>query len=193
MECPVPQPLSGQTTCLARLKLDARTSVLAEHREHYAVRDFASRIACDVINPDIRHPVARVAHYQAGGTPLLWYRADFSELVVDATALSDLDVVDMTSLPVGETRTIGRRNERILGLVSDRDLVAFLLEARVIATWVHLGASLCLVAEDCSGDAYTARFTGTHVYMTQKKNVQALAFSVSIDGDGLIHVKGGER
>ena len=65
-----------------------------------------------------------------------------------------------------------------------------LIAARVIATYVHIGAELCIVDEQDGPAGYQARVTGQHTYFTNDKHVEPLAFTVTIDPAGVIAVRG---
>ncbi len=181
----------AESPCIEAFEVGSASSVLDEHRSHTKVRDFHTVFRAAAIEPETQKPVGVVAKYTAGGTALMWYTADFSEIVVNQAALSDLTVVDATNLAPGAALRVGQRNEIVLGLLSNRDLVRFLLDARVVATWVHLGANLCLASETTSdAGVYTAKFTGTHTMFTNEERTERLDFSLEIDDEGVVTLRG---
>ncbi len=76
--------------------------------------------------------------------------------------------------------------------MSYRDIVLFLLESQVVATYWHVESVICLVSEDDSPDAYRASFRGTHIYFTNARNEDKLDFSIIIEKKtGAISLLGG--
>jgi hypothetical protein len=164
--------------------------VLDEHRRYARVDDFHQRYASALVDPEVQKPVEVVQHIQIDGRPLLWFTNDKSEVVVDSTAFSDLDVADATGIDAGQVLKIGRLTERGKQLAS-RDLALFLLSSQVILTWVHIGSELCLEAEDITEDgSRRLRFSGEHTYYTSEENVMPLAFDLVISSGGDLAVQG---
>lgn len=181
----------AEAPCIEKFDVGSATSVLDEHRAHTKVHDFHTRFRASVIDPDAQKPVSVVAKYTAGGTPLMWFTPDYADVVVNQAALGDLVVVDATNLAAGSEHKVGQRTELVLGLLSNRDLVRFLIDARVVATWVHIGASLCLANETTTDDGvYTAHFTGSHTMFTSEERVEKLDFAIVIDDEGNVTVRG---
>ncbi len=177
--------------CLEQLTVDHARSVLTEQRSlGPAAFDFQARFAAAYIDPDAQIPVAATAAYEIGKTPLLWWNAARTEAVVNAAVLSDLAVVDATRLAAGTTEAVGRLSELGVGRIAGRDLLKFLIAARVIATYAHIGAELCIVDEHGGPDGYSARVTGHHTYFTNAKHVEPLAFTMTVGADGAIAVRG---
>jgi hypothetical protein len=175
--------------CIARITVDGNDSVLDEQRSvGPRADDFFEHYEAHYIDPDTFVPVKAVARYKIGDTPLLWFTADKSAAVVNAAVLTTLTVADATRMGVGERALVGQLTELGRGKISGRDLVEFLIHARVIATYVHIGAELCLRGETDTDGHYTARFTGEHTYFTNEENVDEFAFDVTIAGDGHIAV-----
>ncbi len=195
---PATDPVANQgaavpvSDCLERISVDKGSSVLSEQRRiGPPADDFATVYPAEYLDPDAQVPVEVTRAYQIGKTPLLWWSADKTHAVVNAAVLTDLTVADITALPAGQEVRVGQLSELGVGAIAGRELVKFLIEARAIATWVHIGAELCLVEEHDDGAAgYRARFTGEHTFFTSKKNVRPLAFAVAIDGAGVITVNG---
>jgi len=179
----------GHARCLERITLDRDSSVLSEHRRvGSGADDFAERYAAEYIDPETYLPVSAVAHYTIGGSPLMWFNPARTAVVVNAAVLSELTVVEAMRMEPGTTQRVGRLTELGMGKIAGRELTKFLLDARAIATYVHLGSTLCLVEERESNGGYEARFTGEHTYFTNEKQTEPLAFSVTIDS-GVIEVR----
>lgn len=171
--------------CVVTLTTGRNGSVLDEQRSvGPPAYDFFATYPAATIDPVAQAPVKLVEQYQIGGRPLLWYTADKAGVVVDAAAMSELVVADATRMRAGETARVGQ----VLGEIPGRELALFLVHARAIATWVHIGAELCLAEERSVDGAYTARFTGEHTYFTNEENVEPLDFEVTIAADGVITV-----
>lgn len=178
--------------CLEAVAIDHGASVLAEQRRvGPRADDFQTTFAAAYLDPDAQVPVEAVRAYQIGATPLLWWNPARTAAVVNAAVLSDLAVVDATGLGAGVAAPVGALTELGLGRIGGRALVKFLLHARVIATYVHIGAELCLTDEHDGPDGYRVRVTGHHTYFTNSKHVAPLAFTVTIDPAGQIAVRGG--
>ena len=195
---PTTDPVANQgaavpvSDCLERISVDKGSSVLSEQRRvGRSAEDFATVYPAEYLDPEAQVPVEVTRAYQIGKTPLLWWSADKTHAVVNAAVLSDLTVADVTALPAGHEVRVGQLSELGVGAIAGRELVRFLIAARAIATYVHLGAELCLVEEHDDGAAgYRARFTGEHTFFTSKKHVRPLAFAVAIDSAGVITVSG---
>ncbi len=172
------------------LSIDHGASVLTEQRRvGPPAFDFQDRYPAAAIDPATQVAVAVVAEFRIGATPLLWFTADRTAAVVDAAVLSDLVVADVTAMGPGAVATIGQLTERGRGQLPGRDLVTFLLRARAIATYVHIGAELCLFDERTDASGYQVRITGEHTYFTNQRHVVALEFEVTIDPTGVISVR----
>jgi hypothetical protein len=179
--------------CLERSSFDSQRSVLSEQRARAGAKrwsDFATRYPAASIDPDADHPVELVAAAQIGATPLLWFTADYAEAFVNAAVLTELKVVDATGLAVGERVEIGALTELALGMISGRELASFLLEAGVIQTFVHIGSTVCLLAETEDADSYRAEFTGEHEYFTNGQNIGAFGFILELAADGGVAITG---
>jgi hypothetical protein len=177
--------------CLERLTAGHHDSVLDEQRRVGPRSwDFQGRYAAATIDRAAQVPVEVVKAYQLDGVPLLWFDAGKTAAVVDAAVLSDLVVADATRMRAGEQAAIGRLTPAALGKLAPRELVKFLIAARVVATYVHIGSELCLVEEQQDDAGYRARFTGSHTYFTNEENVDPLAFEVRIDAAGVITALG---
>jgi hypothetical protein len=204
---PTPAGADEPATCLARYAFDSDASVLAEQRRRGGAArwsDFATRYPAANIDPDVDHPVELVARFEIGATPLLWFRADFRDAVVNAAVLSELQVVDATGLGVDEKLEIGELTELGRGHLhgrawqrapepegfGGRELTEFLLTAGVVQTFIHIGAQLCLLDEVDDEAGYRARFTGEHEYFTNQANLDPLGFELAIAATGRITIVG---
>jgi len=182
-----------EPSCLASYSFDSDTSVLSEQRRRGGAArwdDFASRYPAAYLDPDTDRPVEVVESTRIGDTPLLWFRPDFSEAIVNAAVLSELKVVDATGLGVGQREVIGTLGELGRGKIEGRELAHFLLRADVVQTYVHIGSSVCLVEEASDEGGYRARFTGEHVYFTNGEQRDAFAFEIQLGPQGEISVAG---
>lgn len=111
---------------------------------------------------------------------LLW--VDGQRVVADAGLVSDLTVVDVTKLRAGERAVVGK----LVGLKSVRPLI----EAGVIRTYWHLESTVCLEAVTEKDGVWEGRYSGSHVYFTNSKNVGKFAFFVRVERDGTVAVVG---
>jgi hypothetical protein len=180
-----------EAKCLAKISIDHQTgSVLEELRSHGQQDDFPRSYAAATIDRANQVPVEAVKSHQINGSPILWFDAGKTAVVVDSAALSAVNLVDATRIQAGEIAAVGTVAPAALATIDARDLVTFLIRARVIATYAHIGSELCL-AEEVKNDAgYRARYTGEHTYYTNEKNVDPLAFEVRIDPAGAIAIFG---
>src|SRR5690606_19116974 len=180
-------------TCLARYQLMSHTSVLEEQRRRGGAQrwnDFVKRYPAATIDPATHHPVEVVADPRLGDAPLLWFPPDFSDPVVDATLFGDLQIVDATRLGVGDRAELGTLTERGRARLRGRALVEFLLESGAIQAFMHVGATLCLLAEVEDVRGYRAELGGEHEYYTNEENHDPLWFAVEIAADGRMLVTG---
>jgi hypothetical protein len=162
--------------CLETLQTGSN-SVLDEHRgKGVNVPDFAKQYRAASIDPDSFTPVEVVKDYQIGKTALLWFVADLSEVVVNAAVLSDLKVAEVTRLTTGTPTPIGTLGELGRGKISGREMLKFLIHARAIGTYIHIGSALCIEHEEETSAGYVARVSGTHTYFTNKENVDDVHF-----------------
>jgi len=188
------EPPAEASECLELISIDHADSVLSEQRrvgEHVA--DFHDRYPAEYIDPDSFVPVEAVEGYRIGGTPLLWFNADKTAVVVNAAVLSELVVADATRMRAGDRAVVGQLTELGRGKIAGIELVKFLIRARAIATYVHMGSELCLTAESETAAGYAAHFTGEHTFFTDQKHTESFAFDVSIANDGVITVIATEK
>lgn len=174
--------------CLETLQA-GRDSVLDEHRgKGVNVPDFAKQYRAASIDPDSFTAVELVKDYQIGKTPLLWFVADLSEVVVNAAVLSDLNVAEVMRLTAGTPTSIGTLTELGRGKIAGREMLKFLIHARVIGTYVHIGSDLCIAHEGETSGGYLARVSGTHTYFTNKKNVDPVHFEFRMGDAGQLEI-----
>lgn len=189
---PAPTPSNPAVTCIARYELGSK-SVLDEQRRRGGANrwsDFATRYRAATIDPTTHHAVEVVSGYHLGDAKLLWFTPDFADAVVDATVLGDLKIVNATGLRVGEREEIGVLTELGRTKLRGRELTEFLLKSDTIGTYVHIGSTMCLIAETDEADGYRAELTGEHEYYTNEENHDPLAFSLEITSDGRITITG---
>ena len=114
--------------------------------------------------------------------------ADNSEVVVNAAVLSDLNVAEVTRLTEGTPTAIGTLGELGRGKISGREMLKFLIHARAIGTYIHIGADLCIAHEEETGGAYVARVSGTHTYFTSKENIDDVHFEFRMGDKGQLEI-----
>lgn len=185
-------PASPAVSCLARYELGSK-SVLDEQRSRGGANrwnDFATRYLAQTIDPAKHHPIEIVSAYRIADAPIFWFTADFAEAVVDVTVLGELTVVNATGLREGVRAEIGTVTERGRTGLRGRELLELLLKSDTIQTYVHIGSTLCLIAEVDEAGSYRAEITGEHEYYTNEENHDPLAFVLEIASDGRIAITG---
>jgi hypothetical protein len=188
---PVGETMSKPATCLATWSMGKGASVLSEQRSLPGQDWFDFATGYEAAAIDATHvPVKATARFTVDGAPVLYFTADGAQAIVDARVFSALTAVDATGITAGTTATVGVLQPGARGKLTSRDVVEFLVRADAIRTWAHIGSELCLVAESESDPAFTAEFTGEHVYFTNQENHGRLAFVVTIAGDGTVTVTG---
>ncbi len=103
------------------------------------------------------------------------------KVLVNKKYFSNLEKKDATRIKSGEMQMIGKFLDTAFRSISPDKLVLFLIESQIITTYWHLGSELCLVKEANEKDSYTAYFTGSHKYCTNKCEEDVLKFSVKIN------------
>lgn len=103
--------------------------------------------------------------------------------VVNNKYFGDLRIADATQLNLGENIPIGKVKDLSFSALKLRDIAKFLLEAKIINTYWHLGSKLCLKEEKESMDSteYGAFFTGSHEYCTNECVEDPLNFIIKIN------------
>jgi hypothetical protein len=139
-------------------------------------------------------PVAALSRFAVKGSPLMGVKAASGELAVSKAVFSALSRADATKIEPGDSVVVGALLERSGKALSLRDVVLFLLESRVVATYQHMESQVCLKSEKDGKERYCAHFTGTHVYFTNERHVEPLDFSLAIDKrTGAITLAGPEK
>lgn len=136
-------------------------------------------ISAAEIDPQTHTPVPAVEHYRIQDRPLLWFTPEHRSVVVDQRHWSDLNLVDATRVKQDAKVPIGRILDP--AALPPRDVVKFLLEGQIIATYWHIGATIQLVEERDDGSSYLASFHAVHEYYTNQRNEDEYEFRVSID------------
>lgn len=62
-----------------------------------------------------------------------------------------------------------------------RDVVLFLLQSKIIETYVHAESEVCLASEKDGPNTYEANFQAKHVYFTNERFEQEYIFVISIN------------
>jgi hypothetical protein len=125
-------------------------------------------------------PVEHLARYAIDGAPLLAVDRARRRVVVDAAQFGALERVDATRLRPGESKLLGTvLGEKLRS--GPRDLALFVVESQLVESFWHVEARLTLVEEKDSAEEYRAAFQGHHVYFTNERNQDRLAFSVVFD------------
>ena len=122
-----------------------------------------------------------LVRYNKSNLILIGRNEKLRKVAVNDQVFSDLKRGDAARKADEKDQNIGFIKEKALGLYNPRELVQFLLESHVIITYWHIESKLTLKDEEENRDLYKARFTGNHIYFTNKKNVSPLDFTVSID------------
>lgn len=108
--------------------------------------------------------------------------------VVDAALFGDLACVDVTR-PASAPIKVGAATPRAMK-DGPRKVAGALVRAGVLRSFVHIEASLCLVEERSDAGGWRGVYRGTHTYFTNEKNVDPVAFEVTIDAGGTISARG---
>ena len=101
-------------------------------------------------------------------------------VVMNSLYFSDLLKVDGTRREPGGTQVIGYFKDIGFKRLSPRRLTLFLIESQIIQTYWHVEAELSLISEEETGEHYSTRFSGQHVFFTNERNTSQLDFTVSI-------------
>lgn len=175
---------------LATFDIQHGRSVLVEWRGRGGrADDFPTAFPAEAIGPD-HTPVRAVEAWQVDGRPLLFFRPDLSAPVIDAARAGDLTVADPTRMGPGDVAEVGRVTPAVVAALGGRGLLELLLRAGVVRVYWHIGAALALEAERHDGGAYEADVAGTHVYFTNERNERGVAFTLRVDADGAVRVRG---
>lgn len=145
----------------------------------WAEEQAGKTIAATDVTQDIER-VPHLASFTFEDTPLLAIDRANKRVVVSSRCFSEIHRPDVTNLPAGEEVVMGRVVEPKL-LERTPELVEFLLESQLIETYHHLEASLKCIEQNNTKTAFTASFTGRHVYYTNDRNEASFAFRIRID------------
>lgn len=165
--------------CLEQFTLHHETSPLAAMRRHgLPAPDFPTSFRAAPINPQTAQPLGPF-----GG--LLWIVN--REAVLDQSLLGDAQVIDATRLAPGDRLRLGRLGPTGRTL-PPRVVARLLLEASLVRTYAHLESTVCLERENAAKDAWEGRYSGEHIYYTNKRNSARFAFTLRIETSGAITV-----
>jgi hypothetical protein len=182
------QSESPSSRCQIEITRDA--GVLEEQRRLGGrAPDFYVEVPAKVIDSAHDRRSSVVESFTVDGRPILWLAGETREAVVDSTLFSTLTVVDVTGLPAGERAVIGRATELARAMPADQ-IVEFLIRARIIATYVHIGSTVRCEDAHMSETTFRGRYAGVHTYFTNEEVEQPFAFEVEIAEDGTIAVFG---
>lgn len=158
----------------------------------YTEEQAGKTIAAVSITPEMER-VPHLASFTTEAIPFLAIDRAKKCVVVSDRFFSQIHRPDVTGIRPGETIVMGRVTRPEL-LDRAPELVEFLLESQLIETYHHLEASLKCIEQNNTKDAFTAVFTGSHVYFTNDRNEDSFAFSILIDKKtGDISVTGVKR
>lgn len=181
--------------CVARYTLEHEGSPLAELRELGGWRDdVQDRFPAAVIDPAQQRPVTTAAGIRLDGRPIAWFSPLLDVVVLDGAAFAPLRRADATSVDADAPQVVGRAVARAREELGDRTLLELLLRIEVITTYWHLGADVCLTAEQARGGAYRAELRGVHHALVPPRvfgprtSETRFAFAVEIDPEGEITV-----
>ena len=131
--------------------------------------------------------------YVIDNEPLLAIDRAQDRVVVNERFFSSLYRPDVTRIADGARVEIGTVLDARL-IETPRRLFSFLIESSLIRTYVHMEASLVLEEMLHTAGEVIACFSGSHVYYTNTRNEEPLAFCIHLDkSTGKIAVIGGSR
>lgn len=173
--------------CLAELSIDRGQSPWQGYTSS-AAEEAAGKHVFAVADLGKLEKVAHLAKYDVGGLPLLAIDREQRRVVVSAGHFSDLERADGTRAGVTKMGTV--KSDALKK--KPRELALFLVESQLVQTYWHLESKLCLDSEDDGEARYTARFTGSHVYFTNKRHEKPVRFQVVLDkATGALTVEAG--
>ncbi|MGC4117952.1 MAG: hypothetical protein QM765_26070 [Myxococcales bacterium] len=176
-----PKPAS----CLAELSVDRGQSPWQGFTSS-AEEEAAGKHVAAVADLSKLERVPHLAKYDVAGKPLLAIDRDRQRVVVSAEHFTDLERADGTRAGTTKLGTVKSAALR----AKPRELVLFLVESQLIQTYWHLESKLCLDSEEDGAQRYRARFSGTHLFFTSKRNEKPLSFQVTLDKvSGLVEVE----
>jgi len=165
--------------CKRDFFIDRSKSAWQGYTANYEQEQAGKKIAAVHITPEmVRLP--HLASFTFDGIPLMAIDRANKRVVVSGTFFSQMNRPDATRMNPGETFVMGKVIDARL-LEKAPELVEFLLESQLIETYQHLESTLKCVGQNNTKDLFTADFTGSHVYFTNDRNEDPLAFRVLID------------
>lgn len=187
--------------CVARYTLEHEGSPLAELRELGGWRDdVQDRFPAARIDPAQQRQVTTTAGIRLDGRPIAWFSPLLDAVVLDGAAFAPLRRADATSVDADADagadapQVVGRATARAREALGDRTLLELLLRIEVITTYWHVGADVCLTAEQARAGAYRAELRGVHHALVPPRvfgprtSETRFAFAVEIDPEGEITV-----
>ena len=124
-------------------------------------------------------PLPALEKFDAKGPMLLGRSEGKRRVAVNAALFSELSRADATRRQETPIR-IGRYADTDFQRMGPRELADFLLMAQIVITYWHVESNLCLENQTDDGTWYTASFRGNHVYFTNVRHVENLAFRLRI-------------
>ncbi|MBU1538055.1 hypothetical protein KKF84_22275, partial [Myxococcota bacterium] len=101
----------------------------------------------------------------------------------------DIQCVDAPRLRA-KSFVVGKVLPAALAVHDRAKLTEFLLRAQMIQTYYHISATVCAVSAVEQEGSRTTIFKASHLYFTNRKNVDHYGFSITIGRDGTITVAG---
>jgi hypothetical protein len=180
--------VQGESSSEMQCRIEITEGVLEEQRRLGGrAWDFYAVVPAKVIDPQHDRPSTAVEAFTVQGRPILWLAGETREAVVDSTLFSTLTVVEVTGLPEGERVVVGRATELGRAMPAEQ-LVEFLIRARIIATYVHIGSTVWCEDTQSSDGVFRGRYAGVHTYFTNEEVRESFAFEIEIAQDGTIAV-----
>jgi hypothetical protein len=171
---------SVQDNCVITIKREAASSLLQELRNlGLEAFDFPKAFPAKAPKPATDKPL-NAGGVGPKGAAVFWASSEGTPFV-DAQLFGHLTVVMVPAMAPGEQAQVGRVGPHPIQEIPQ--LIQQLIEADVIGTYVHLGSTLCL--ENIPGGLH---IRGSHTYMTNTENIDALDFKVVVEPSGLILV-----
>jgi len=133
--------------------------------------------------------IAAVSTFSLEGAPLMYVDPATKSAVVNGAAFTELKRVDAPRLQ-GKSEIMGRALPALLAHYNREKLTRFLLLSQMIQTYYHISATVCAVANSRKDGGRTITFKASHLYFTNRRNVDHYGFSVTIAADGTITVTG---
>lgn len=148
------------------------------------------RFPAMVVNASTMKPIKATATFQIEKQPLLWLSEDKTQVVLDARYFDDLNPCDATRLSRGQEAVLGKIKPAAR-VMAPSQLADFLMSAGILQTYIHIESSLQLKEETVTKDGtHELHFAGTHLYFTNERNEDRLAFQFRLAPDGTVSVRG---